>query len=286
MTDILLNADGDLWVESRIDGLKVMGKMSAPNALSLLGTIADSLNTTINRDNPVVEGELFIDGSRVEGIIPPIVPAPIFAIRKRAAAVISLEQYVSDGIMSARQAEMIVEAVKNRENILVAGGTGSGKTTLINAIIQSIHVYDPDQRLVIIEDTSELQPASDNVVQLRTSLNVDMTSLLRATLRLRPDRIIVGEVRGPEALALLKCWNTGHPGGAATVHANGAEAALIRIEQLVAESGMAIGCKALVAEAVGLIVAIDRHLGQRKVTELRRVVGLDEKEIYITEKVD
>ena len=250
--------------------------MTAANAAALLGTIASSLETTITRERPVVEGELILDGSRIEGLLPPVVAAPTFCIRKRASAVFSLADYVEAGVMSARQRDLASEAVQGRKNVLVVGGTGSGKTTLVNALIGAVTELHPADRIVLIEDTVEIQCAAENVVALRTSPDVSMRDLLRATMRLRPDRILVGEVRGAEALDLLKSWNTGHPGGIATVHANGSLAGLVRLEMLIREAGVAGGMETLIGEAVDLVIAIERcasNAAGRRVTEIAQVTG-------------
>jgi type IV secretion system protein VirB11 len=274
----VLNPDGKLWVEKLGEDMQVVGAMASSNAEALMATIASSLSTTITRERPVLEGELPTDGSRFEGMIPPVVVRPSFAIRKKASRVFSLAEYVRKGIMTEAQRLGIVEAVKSRRNILVVGGTGTGKTTLLNAIILVISEVSPEHRVVIIEDTVELQCSSKNVVQLRTSDTVTMQGLLRVTMRLRPDRILVGEVRGAEALALLKAWNTGHPGGLATVHANDASSGLLRIKQLI-EEGLQ-GGKAdpeVIAEAVGLVVVIQKTsvAPGRRVSEMVRVEGYE-----------
>jgi type IV secretion system protein VirB11 len=276
--EVVLNPDGKLWVERLGEEMQVVGAMASSNAESLMATIASSLSTTITRERPVLEGELPTDGSRFEGMIPPVVVRPSFAIRKKASRVFSLAEYVRKGIMTEAQRLGIVEAVKSRRNILVVGGTGTGKTTLLNAIILVISEVSPEHRVVIIEDTVELQCSSKNVVQLRTSDTVTMQGLLRVTMRLRPDRILVGEVRGAEALALLKAWNTGHPGGLATVHANDASSGLLRIKQLI-EEGLQ-GGKAdpeVIAEAVGLVVVIQKTsvAPGRRVSEMVRVEGYE-----------
>ncbi len=273
--EVLLNADGLLWVERMGHPMEQAGEMTPVNALSLLGTIASSLGTTITSDNPVLEGELITDGSRVEGIIPPITSAPSFVIRKRALAVYSLAQYEATGIMTAPQYEAILQAIRQHDNILVAGGTGSGKTTLVNALIQAITDIYPEERLIILEDTTEIQASAQNILALRTSPRVTMRALLRATLRLRPDRILVGEVRGEEALTLLKAWNTGHPGGIATIHANDVKSSLGRMEQLVAESGTESGKEKLIAESIDLIIGIEKFQGKWRLTDLLRVEGYD-----------
>ncbi len=213
-----------------------------------------------------------LDGSRFEALIPPLVERASFALRKKALLVFTLDDYVAKGIMTDEQRRAIESAVSNRRNVLVCGGTGTGKTTLANAILDCVAKIDTDHRIVVIEDTRELQVAADNVVFLRTSDNTDMTRLLRATMRLRPDRIVVGEVRDGSALALLKAWNTGHPGGVGTVHANDASAALIRIGQLIQEAGVPPNPE-LIAEAVNVVVSIKRTATGRRVEEVVTVSG-------------
>ncbi|NQY74374.1 MAG: P-type conjugative transfer ATPase TrbB [Candidatus Margulisbacteria bacterium] len=270
--EILLNPDGTLWIEKLGKSMKQVGTVKTSSSEALMRTIATSLNTTIRRDNPILEGELLIDGSRFEGLIPPIVSKPTFTIRKRASKVFSLKEYVASGTMTNEEEQKISEAVIMRKNILVVGSTGSGKTTLTNAIIHEIVKIYPDHRIVIIEDTSEIQCAANNSVILKTSDLVDMQRLLKATMRLRPDRILVGEVRGGEALSLLKAWNTGHPGGIATVHANSAYGGLIRLEQLVAEISPS-PMQHLIAEAIDYVVFIEKTKTGRRIGEIIEVSG-------------
>jgi len=228
--EIMLNADGKLWQESLGEGMKCIGTLRTAQAEAIIKTVAGYHGKEVTRVKPIIEGELPLDGSRFAGQLPPIVPAPIFAIRKRAIAIFTLEQYVDAGIMTPTQYEALKSFVANHRNILVIGGTGSGKTTLVNAIINEMVVCDPTERVFIIEDTGEIQCAAENFVQYHTSFDVPMTALLKTTLRMRPDRILVGEVRGAEALDLLDAWNTGHEGGAATLHANNAAAGLTRLK--------------------------------------------------------
>ena len=255
--------------------------MPRTQAENLLGTVAAALGLVVNASSPIVEGELPLDGSRFEGLMPPLVSAPVFAIRKKANEVYTLDEYVTRGIMRRAHAEAVHAAVAARNNILIAGGTGSGKTTLANAVLHEIGLTWAEERVVLIEDTVELQCTVPNRVELRTAEPADLTRLLRATLRLRPDRIVVGEVRGAEALALLKAWNTGHPGGLATVHANSAAASLTRLAQLIQESGVPASPQ-LIAEAVHLIVFIARTGRGRCVEEVARVQGWDGRE-YVLE---
>lgn len=278
VVEIMLNPDGRLWEDRAGVGMAQIGEMTASRAENLIGTIANSLGQIATADNPIIEGELPLDGSRFEGVLPPIVERPIFAIRKKAIFVYSLSDYVRDGIMTQAQADTLLWHVRQKHNILVAGATGSGKTTLCNAILQCIAEEDPDTRIAIIEDTRELQCPVVNKFPMRTSEKKDMIQLLRATLRLRPDRIAVGEVRDGAALALLKSWNTGHSGGVATVHANSAQAALIRIEQLVQEAQVA-AIPAVIAEAINCIVSIQKSdAGKRRVEQICTVNGARQNE--------
>lgn len=243
------------------------------------------LGKTTNSSSPICEGELPIDGSRFEGLVPPLVAAPSFSIRKRASKLIRLDQYVIDGILTETAQDFILESVAERKNILISGGTGSGKTTLTNAILAAVVDEHPNDRIITIEDTYELQCAAKNTVPLHTSTDVSMQDLLKATLRLRPDRIIVGEVRGSEALSLLKAWNTGHPGGCCTVHSNDPASALQRIESLASEG--TAGTKhlpQLIASAVDVVIQIARAPAGRAVTHVAKVLSFDGNS-YITENL-
>ncbi len=231
--EIMLNADGKLWHERLGEPMTCIGTLRVAQAQAIIETIAGYHGKEVTRSKPILEGELPLDGSRFAGQLPPVVPAPTFAIRKKAIAIFTLDQYVERGIMTDQQRDVLVAAVRAHRNILVIGGTGSGKTTLVNAIINEMVVQDPTERVFIIEDTGEIQCTAVNYVQYHTSIDVNMTALLKTTLRMRPDRILVGEVRGPEALDLLMAWNTGHEGGAATLHANNARAGLDRLAMLI-----------------------------------------------------
>jgi len=211
-------------------------------------------------------------GERFEGLLPPVVQAPTFAIRQLAVAVFTLGNYVDAGIMSAGQAQVLREAVWARKNILVAGGTSTGKTTLTNALLAE--VAKTSDRVVLIEDTRELQCAAPNLVSLRTKDGVcSLADLVRSSLRLRPDRIPIGEVRGSEALDLLKAWGTGHPGGIGTIHAGSALGALRRLEQLIQEAVVTVP-RALIAETIDVIAVLSGRGADRRLAELTLVEGL------------
>jgi len=277
--EIILNPDGRIWVESHTGGMSQTDASMAPTqAENLIGTVAAALNAVANPQNPIIEGELPLTGSRFEGLLPPIAPSPCFVIRKRASVLYTLDHYVKDNIVTRAQAIALRDAIAKRRNIVIAGGTGSGKTTLVNALIhEMVSLGDQAERFVIIEDTLELQCAARNALQLHTTDAADMTRLVRATMRLRPDRIIIGEVRGKEALALLKAWNTGHPGGVTTLHANSASGALLRLLSLVEEAGVPAQPQ-LIAEAVNLLAFMERtSITGRRLTELVHVEGYDQR---------
>ncbi|SHM14200.1 type IV secretion system protein VirB11 [Nitrosospira sp. Nsp11] len=274
--EIMLNADGKLWQERLGESMRCIGTMHAAKARGIVKTVAGYHGRELTRSNPTIECEFPLDGSRFAGQIPPVVSEVVFAIRKKAVSVFTLQDYVVKGIMTAAQSACIQDAVARRRDILVIGGTGSGKTTLVNAVIEHIVTIDPDVRLVIIEDTGEIQCSAKNYIQYHTSAEVSMTQLLRTTLRMRPDRIIVGEVRGPEALDLLMAWNTGHEGGVATLHANDARAGLSRLAMLISmhpDSPKPI--EPLIGDAVHLIVHIARTPEGRRVEEIIEVKGYE-----------
>lgn len=272
--EIMLNADGKLWQERLGESMQEIGRMDANKATSIINSIASYHRKVVSASSPLLEAELPIDGSRFAGQIPPVVSSPTFAIRKKASQVFSLENYVVNGIITELQKAAIIDSVKSHDNIFIVGSTGSGKTTLANAIILEMTRLYPNERVFIIEDTGEIQCSAENYVQYHTDLNVTMTQLLRTTLRMRPDRIIVGEVRGAEALDLLDAWNTGHAGGVATIHANSSSAGLTRLKSLVTRNQSAPKeIEPLIGEAVQLVIFITRTQTGRKVTELLKVTG-------------
>ena len=283
--EIMLNADGSLWQERLGEKMRKIGHMKPSRAEAVMRTIASCLDTTITRSNPILEGELPLDGSRFAGQLPPVVAAPTFAIRKKASTIFSLDQYVEKAVMTTGDKEVIRIAVRDHRNILVIGGTGSGKTTLVNAIIHEMVRCDPDERIFIMEDTGEIQCSARNFIQYHTTLEVSMTKLLKTTLRMRPDRIIVGEVRGPEALDLLMAWNTGHEGGIATLHANNARAGLDRLAMLISmHPDSPTPIEPLIGKAVNIVVYIAKTPEGRRVQEIIEVFGFVDQN-YQTRKL-
>ncbi|MDR2179710.1 MAG: Flp pilus assembly complex ATPase component TadA, partial [Synergistaceae bacterium] len=230
--EIMVNPDSHLRLEYAKTGIRHTGeKIASSRLMAALGTIAAMLDTKINARFPILQGELPLDGSRVAGTVPPVSQGPGLCIRKHSSVVVPLRRYIDEERISEEHAARLREAITDRKNILIAGGTGSGKTTFVNALLDVLNDLSPNDRLVVLEDTLELQYSLEDVYSLRTDEKSETTmqSLVKLSLRLRPDRIVVGEVRGGEALDLLKSWNTGHPGGICTLHANSAESALIRL---------------------------------------------------------
>lgn len=282
VVEVMLNDDGSLWIESK-GYMHRAGEISHDDAMAILAQVSDALNGELSREHPIVEGELvLLNGERFQGVSTPVAENPIFTIRKKAIKLYKLADYIRAGTLTFPQAELIRTAIMERQNILVIGGTGSGKTTFCNAILDELHQLTPDVRMLLLEDTRELQCSLANRLFLRTSPWTTMADLAIAANRLRPDSISVGEVRaGAAALSLLKLWNTGHPGGLATAHANSAYEGLTRLDQLIQEVS-SFPQRVLIGEAVNVVIFLkkekdpDSNKVQRRVKEIVRVKGYDE----------
>lgn len=274
VVEIMLNPDGRLWVERLGEGLAVSEARMAPaDGERIVRLVAHHVGLEVHAGSPRVSAELPEGGERFEGLLPPVVQSPSFAIRKPAVAVFTLQDYVNASIMTDGQAALLRRAVRDRQNILVAGGTGTGKTTLTNALLAEI--AKTSDRVILIEDTRELQCSAPNLVAMRTKEGVaTLADLVRSALRLRPDRIPIGEVRGAEALDLVKAWGTGHPGGVGTIHAGSAFGALRRLEQLIQEAVVTVP-RAMIAETIDIIAVLAREGRSRRLVELARLDGLD-----------
>jgi type IV secretion system protein VirB11 len=274
VVEIMLNPDRSLWVDRLSSGRAPLGlELSEADGERIIRLVAAHVGAEVHRGQPLLTAELPETGERFEGILPPAAPGPAFALRKRAVGVIPLARYIADDMMSAAQADFLVQAVHARQNILIAGGTSTGKTTLANALLAEIAATG--DRVLVLEDTVELQCTANDHVPLRTRAGVvSMQELVRATMRLRPDRVVVGEVRGGEALDLIKVWGTGHPGGIATIHAGSAVGALLRLEQLILEVAVNPP-RALIAEAVNVVIYIAGRGRKRRIESIARVVGFD-----------
>ncbi|HLZ06082.1 MAG TPA: P-type conjugative transfer ATPase TrbB [Bradyrhizobium sp.] len=280
IVEVMLNPDGRLWADRLSSGLMDTGEtVSASDGERIVRLVAHHVGAEVHAGAPRVSAELPETGERFEGLLPPVVAAPTFAIRKPAVAVFTLSDYVAAGIMSSHRANALRSAVAARRNILVAGGTSSGKTTLTNALLAE--VAKTTDRVVLIEDTRELQCKAPNLVALRTKDGVvSLSDLVRSSLRLRPDRIPIGEVRGAEALDLLKAWGTGHPGGIGTIHAGSALGALRRLEQLIQEAVVTVP-RALIAETINVIAVLSGRGKERRLAELAGVEGFGASGDYV-----
>ncbi|WP_072389292.1 P-type conjugative transfer ATPase TrbB [Hyphomicrobium sp. CS1BSMeth3] len=278
--EVMVNPDGRLWIDmARVGRVDTGARIGPAEAERIIRLVAAHVRREVHERAPIVSAELPDTGDRFEGVVPPISRAPCFSIRKPADVLYRLADYVTARIMTPLQADVLKAAISERKNIVVVGGTSSGKTTLLNALLAEIAVSG--DRVIILEDTRELRCTAPDCVSLRTKSGVaSLADLVRSTLRLRPDRIIVGEVRGPEALDMLKAWNTGHPGGLTTIHANSAAAGLSRIEQLIQEAVVTIPCD-LIIEAIDIVVFLNGRGGTRRVETIVEVAGIDDDENYV-----
>jgi len=278
ITEIYVNPDGCLRFETRTRGPVATDESLSPEQVfRFLNTVASSLELALDEKHPQLQAELPIDtfgGSRLQGFVPPLVAAPCFVVRKRPAAIFTLDDYQRGGILSPSHLELLRAAVEERWNLLIAGGTGSGKTTFANALLHEISVRFPADRLVVLEDTVELKCSALDTLSLRTTAGLSLADLVKASLRAKPDRIIIGEVRDAAALDLLDAWATGHPGGVATVHATDSRGALHRLDRL-AQRANVPSQRPLIAEAVQLVALIQGGHGRRRVRDISYVRGLD-----------
>lgn len=272
--EIVRNANGSLCVErlgKNIETSKI--KLSNTATDSFIRFLASHVGEVCNEKNPTLAVKLPYWHARFQGLLPPVVDAPSFSIRKHSKHVFSLEDYVAKGELSSLQYQCIVDAIANRENIVISGGTGSGKTTLANAVLAKM--IDTGDRIITVEDTPELRLDSDVGQQIFTkdAIGYGARHALKDILRMRPDRIVVGELRDGACLDLIKAWNTGHSGGLTTIHANTCELALQRIESLIAEVSMTIP-REPIAQTVNVVVQVKREGGKRVVSDIKRLTGL------------
>ncbi len=275
VVEILANPDGRLVLDRIGSGRFDTGLRLEPEARErVVRLVADYVGDPVTRKNPRLAGVLPATGERFQGFLPPVTAAPAFSIRKRPAVIWTLDDYVRDGVMTEAQGEVLREAVRCRRNLLISGGTGSGKTTLANALLAEPAFAN--DRVFLIEDTPELQCSAWDLVATLTRRHpvvIGVVDLVRDALRMRPDRIVVGEMReGSAALETLKAWNTGHPGGLSTIHANSATEALTRLEDLLAEVGSPLATR-VIANAVNAIVHIRRERDGRRVGSILQING-------------
>lgn len=283
VVEVMANPDGRIVLDrsgsGRIDSGELLSAEARERVIKL---IADYVGETVAREDPRLSGVLPVTGERFQGLMPPLVRGAAFSIRKRPSVIWGLDDYVRDGVMTTDQADELRQAAIGRQNILIAGGTGSGKTTLANAILAE-PAFAKD-RIFLIEDTPELQCSAWDVVSVvsrRLPVPIGVAELVRDALRMRPDRIVVGEIRdGAAALETLKSWNTGHPGGLSTIHANSADDVLRRVEDLIAEVTTLPSPRAI-GQAIDRIVHIERTPSGRRLTAILTVEGFDAGEYVL-----
>lgn len=276
-----LNPDGKIFSETLGVGKRLTSiKLTQAEAMNIIVTIAGTDGKIVNEKEPIVDATIRYNGGRFAASIPPV-SAPSFNIRKPASRVYSMDELVEQGNLDKEAAEIIKQGVKDKKNFLVAGSTGSGKTTFCNALLQLIS--EQNDRIIMMEDIPELQCPAEDTLKLSSTPTVSVQKLVKATLRRRGDRPIIGELRGGEAYDLLKLWNTGHPGGFATLHADSASDALSRLEDLALEAVDHIKPR-MIVRSVHYIVFMQKEGGKRKVTSLVEVVRHDGTD-YVTNEL-
>ena len=280
--ELYTNNDRKIWVDTLSKGRYFTGRyMDASDSMRIIQSVADYTDKIVDKMNPIISAELPETGSRFQGVIPPIVENPVFNIRKKGIRVFTLDDYINSGSLTEKQKEVIIQAVNERKNILIVGGTSSGKTTFANAVINEI--AKTGDRLIIMEDTREIQSVAEDTLRMVTSEFANMLTLFQSSMRQRPDRLIAGEVRGAEALNMLIGWNSGHPGGRCTLHSDDARGGLRQLEQYVQIKSVSAQEK-LIALAVNLIVVLKKVNGIRKIVEITKVNGWKNGE-YILEQI-
>lgn len=278
--EIMLNDDKTVWVDSLTKGMYFTGIiLENTEAMKIINTVATFMEAKVDKKNPRMSAELPDTGFRFESVIPPNVDNPIFTIRKKSILIFTLDDYVRMGSLTEFQKGVIEKAINNYKNILIVGGTSTGKTTFANACIGAIPKKD---RLVILEDTKEIRSLCPNKISLKTSIYTSMEELFYSTMRLRPDRIVVGEIRGATSLDLLTAWNSGHGGGVSTIHSDSTEGALEQLEQYNQRKSVDKQQK-LIGKAIDLVVVLKRVNGERKVVEIKEVLGFENGEYIIRE---
>lgn len=292
ITDILVNGPDNVFVERHGLLERVSTRFQDDrHLLRIIQKIVSAVGRRIDESSPYVDARL-ADGSRVNAIIPPLaIDGPMLSIRKFAKKWISVDRLIELGSLPEQMAEVLKAIVGSRRNVLISGGTGSGKTTLLNAMSSFI---DHRERIITIEDSAELQLMQEHVVRLETRPaniegrgEVSQRDLVKNALRMRPDRIIVGEVRSGEAFDMLQAMNTGHDGSMTTVHANTPRDALSRVEQMIGMSGVDISPRAArnqIASAMNIVIQIERLVdGHRRIVSLSEITGMEGETITMQE---
>lgn len=277
VTDIFLNPDSSVWIKSAGKGQQKIGSIDEHKARAFINQLAQINALYINQSNPTYDENLPFNGERIIVTVESITKRPSFAIRKPSKTVFDLESYIEKGVLNQKQYDLICKAISERQNILISGGTQTGKTTLLNScLLKMKELCGEWQRLLILQEGSdEIRSSIENCVHFYTADNVSMTKLVKISMRYTPDKIIVGEVKDGACLDLLKAWNTGHSGGLSTIHANSADAVPLRLSYLSQEAGVP-SPNYLIVEAIDLIVHLvhdTSHPAGRRVENILRLTG-------------
>lgn len=288
ISEIMINGPDDVFIEKHGKTHKLKVRLGASNIRTAISLIAGLMEKEVGEKNKQRVLSARLPGFRVEAILPPVaVNGPTMCIRRHASRVFSIEEYITSGVISQEYADLLKQAILNKENFLIVGGTGSGKTTMMNTALSMV---PPEDRLFVIETVHELQIVSPNKVLVECDDEQGMTprKAVRTAMRYAPKRVIVGELRGPEAYDWMDAANTGHPGSAATIHANSAARGLGRLENLLLMANMGIpheAIKVAIADSVQWLFFIKRDGAIRKVSEVCRVHDYDRaKGEYVLEK--
>lgn len=274
VTEIQVNADTKIWIDTFSQGNIFSGKFLSPEkSRQLISYVASEIGMTLGVGNRIVTGRIPFTEERFEGILPPLVkPNPVITIRKKPLKIFSLEEYVQAGSLSHSQKKFLETAVLEKKNILVVGPTASGKTTFCNALIREITPLK--ERLVFLEDTPELLSDNENSVFLETAEGIELLRLFKSSMRLSPRRVIVGEVRGGEAVELITAWNSGHSGGVSTIHSESVQKGLIQLERYIKMRSLDAQ-EEMIAMTIHCVVVIQVVEGKRKITEVASMEGYE-----------
>ncbi|MDR2878618.1 MAG: Flp pilus assembly complex ATPase component TadA [Fusobacteriales bacterium] len=277
VTEIMLNVDGYVRIEDNKRKYKTDIHFNEDESMLIIRAVTSENKKEMSRDKNSIISGILATGDRFEGISgQESKNKTIFCIRKKARKIYTLNDYVESQIISEEEKEYIVHKIKERKNILIIGGTGSGKTTFINACLNEFS--SSETRFIILEDTDEIQCSAPDTVKLESSEKTTMSKLMQSCMRLRPDIIIVGEMRsGEEVLSLLEAWNTGHNGGLSTVHANNCIGGIYRLQQLLMNHNKIVPqhSASFIANSVDILINIQKVEGRRKITEIAEIQGYD-----------
>ncbi|MBU1386957.1 MAG: Flp pilus assembly complex ATPase component TadA [Proteobacteria bacterium] len=288
VTDINVNPDGNVWIERLdISDITKIAVLTPQARESIIKTVATSLNEVANKNSSTIGGELPLLGARFEGVLPPVAkPGPGFSIRKKATRILTFKDYLNDKILDFAMITLLQDSIENYDNVLIAGGTGTGKTTFINAYVDQTSKQFPHDRLVICEDVDEIQSNAPNTFKMISNRNNPLGSCIKTMLRLSPKRIIIGEIReADQAREAFQAWNTGHKGGVFSLHANSALDAIQRLEDL-CQIAFNNKCQRLISRTVDKIIFFKKAGNKRKIQEFYSLQAFSKGTYNLTDLIN